>query len=55
MIVNALVERLKGRSKQDFKGRRYEASLILQVISAGKSTGSKRQDRACCFKKLSSF
>ncbi len=33
MILNALVERLKRRSKDDFKGRHYEASLILQAIS----------------------
>src|ERR671911_1350370 len=33
MILNALVERLKRRSKGDFKGRHYEASLILQAIS----------------------
>jgi IS6 family transposase len=33
MILNALVERLKRRSKDDFKGRHYEASLILQAVS----------------------
>ncbi len=33
MILNALVERLKRRSKQDFKGRHYEATLILQAVS----------------------
>jgi len=33
MILNALVERLKRRSKDDFKGRHYEASLILQAAS----------------------
>src|SRR4028118_2079329 len=33
MILNALVERLKRRSKGDFKGRHYEASLILQAVS----------------------
>src|SRR5918993_1263395 len=33
MILNALVERLKRRSKDDFKGRHFEASLILQVVS----------------------
>jgi hypothetical protein len=30
MILNVLVEKLKRRSKDDFKGRRYEATLILQ-------------------------
>ncbi len=33
MILNALVERLKRRSKNDFKGRHFEASLILQAVS----------------------
>jgi transposase-like protein len=33
MILNALVERLKRRSKDDFRGRHYEASLILQAVS----------------------
>ena len=33
MLLHALVERLKRRSKGDFKGRHYEASLILQAVS----------------------
>src|SRR3954466_10466567 len=33
MILNALVEKLKRRSKDDFKGRHFEASLILQAAS----------------------
>ena len=33
MILNALVERLKRRAKGDFKGRHYEARLILQAVS----------------------
>ena len=33
MILNALVERLKRRAKGDFKGRHYEATLILQAVS----------------------
>ncbi len=33
MLLNALVERLKRRSKNVFKGRHYEASLILQAVS----------------------
>src|ERR671916_1484351 len=33
MILNALVERLKCRSKDDFRGRHFEASLILQAVS----------------------
>src|SRR3954466_16240579 len=33
MILNALVEELKRRSKDDFKGRHYEATLILQAVS----------------------
>src|SRR3954452_24243250 len=33
MILNALVERLKRRAKDDFKGRHYEATLILQAVS----------------------
>jgi transposase, IS6 family len=33
MILNALVERLKRRAKSDFKGRHFEATLILQAVS----------------------
>ena len=33
MILNALVERLKRRSKDDFKGCHFEALLILQAVS----------------------
>ena len=33
MILNALVETLKRRSKDDFKGRHFEATLILQAVS----------------------
>src|SRR5437764_12162906 len=33
MVLNALVEKLKRRSKDDFKGRHYEATLILQAVS----------------------
>src|SRR3954465_1649479 len=32
MILNALVEKLKRRSKDDFKGRHFEASLIVQAV-----------------------
>jgi hypothetical protein len=33
VILNALVEKLKRRAKGDFKGRHYEAALILQAVS----------------------
>jgi IS6 family transposase len=33
MILSALVERLKRRSKDDFKGRHFEATLIVQAVS----------------------
>jgi hypothetical protein len=33
MILNALVERLKRRAKDDFKGRHFEATLILRAVS----------------------
>ena len=33
MILNALVEKLKRRSKDDFKGRHFEATLILQAVA----------------------
>ena len=33
MIVNALVEKLKRWAKDDFKGRHFEATLILQAVS----------------------
>ena len=32
MILRAIVEKLKRRSKDDFKGRHFEASLILQAV-----------------------
>ena len=33
MILNAIVATLKRRSKDDFKGRHHEASLIIQAVS----------------------
>jgi transposase-like protein len=33
MLLNALVEKLKRRAKDDFKGRHFEATLILQAVS----------------------
>ncbi|CUX03182.1 Transpoase [Agrobacterium genomosp. 2 str. CFBP 5494] len=33
MILNAIVEKLKRRSKDDFKGRQFEAWLIIQAVS----------------------
>src|SRR3954453_3068327 len=33
MILNALAEKLKRRSKDGFKGRHFEATLILQAVS----------------------
>ena len=33
MILNAIVAKLKRRSKDDFKGRHYEATLIVQAVS----------------------
>src|ERR671928_191655 len=33
VILNAVVEKLKRRSKDDFKGRHFEATLILQAVS----------------------
>ena len=35
MILNALVEKLKRRSKDDFKGRHFEAALD-QVPNSGR-------------------
>src|SRR4051794_1366355 len=32
VILSAIVEKLKRRSKDDFKGRHFQASLILQAI-----------------------
>jgi transposase, IS6 family len=32
MILNAIAERLKRRSKDDFRGRHFEAPLILQAV-----------------------
>src|SRR4051794_35964957 len=33
MILNAIAARLKRRSKDDFKGRHFEAALIVQTVS----------------------
>ena len=33
MILSAIAERLKRWSKDDFKGRHFQASLILQAVS----------------------
>ena len=33
MILSAIADRLKRRSKDDFKGRHFEAPLILQAVS----------------------
>jgi hypothetical protein len=33
MILRAIAEKLKRRSRDDFKGRYFEASLILQAVS----------------------
>ena len=33
MILNALTEKLKRKSKDDFKGRQFEAWLIIQAVS----------------------
>jgi hypothetical protein len=39
MILNALVERLQRRSKHDFKGRHFEAALILQALELWRNVG----------------
>jgi transposase-like protein len=33
MILSAIAERLKRQSKDDFKGRHFQASLIVQAVS----------------------
>jgi len=33
MILSAIAEKPKRRSKGDFKGRHFQASLILQAVS----------------------
>src|SRR4051812_22056165 len=33
MILSAIAEKLKRRSKDDFKGRHFQASLIMQAVS----------------------
>ncbi|MBB4346256.1 hypothetical protein GGE56_007739 [Rhizobium leguminosarum] len=33
MILNAIAEKLKRQSKDDFKGRQFEAWLIIQAVS----------------------
>jgi transposase-like protein len=33
MILRAIAEKLKRRSKDDFKGRHFQASLIVQAVS----------------------
>jgi hypothetical protein len=43
MILSVIAERLKRRSKDDFKGRHFEASLILQAGSLSLSGFWPRQ------------
>ena len=33
MILNAIAEKLKRHSKDDFKGRHFEARLIVQAVT----------------------
>lgn len=33
MILNAIAEKLKRQSKEDFKGRHFEARLIVQAVT----------------------
>ena len=33
MVLSAIAEKLKRRSKADFKGRHFQVSLILQAVS----------------------
>ena len=33
MILNAITEKLKRQSKDDFKGRHFEAWLIVQAVA----------------------
>jgi transposase-like protein len=33
MILNAIAEKLKRQSKEDFKGRHFEAWLIVQAVT----------------------
>jgi hypothetical protein len=33
VILSAIAEKLKRRSKDDFKGRHFDASLIVQAVS----------------------
>ena len=33
MILSAIAAKLKHRSKDDFKGRHFEAGLIVQAVS----------------------
>ena len=49
MILSAIAEKLKRRSKDDFKGRHFEATLILQAVSwylraSRQRTGPARPD-----------
>jgi hypothetical protein len=55
MILSAIAERLRHRSKDDFKGRHFEASLILaakggvMATDNAKSSSLRRSaDRARC-------
>ena len=41
MILNAIAAKLKSRSKADFKGRHFEAALIVQAVSCTCATRSR--------------
>jgi transposase, IS6 family len=44
VILSAIAEKLKRRSQEDFKGRHFEASLILQAVTAARKDGLLPQD-----------
>jgi transposase, IS6 family len=49
MILNAVAEKLKRQSKDDFKGRHFEARLIVQAVTWRCYVVSLRVDEALYF------
>src|SRR4051812_616017 len=48
MILSAIAEEMKRRSKDDFKGRHFEALLIARLVQAAVLVTALCQVEACC-------
>ena len=54
MILNAIAEKLKRQSKDDFKGRHFEAWLIVQAVALYRATRSATETLRRCSESVDS-